>query len=264
MKYYDSHCHLQDGRLSAFTSDVLELYKRLGVAEVVTNGTGPDDWEAVAVLARDSELVKPSFGVHPWKVNKVVAHWKLVLSQFWDLYPEAGVGEIGLDRWIEGHDLAKQEPVFLWQLRQAAERDMPVSIHCLRAWGRMQELLNEGPLPARGFLLHSYGGPLEMVQPLAKLGAYFSISGYFELENKEKQRTALKEIPLDRILIETDAPDMLGPNSSERYRFNDDDSLNHPANIVNVYAFVARLFDMPLEELAGQVESNYLRFFCSE
>lgn len=261
MSFYDAHCHLQDDRLAGKAGEVVSLYEDLGVAEVVVNGTDPGDWKVVAELAQDFDRVRPSFGLHPWKVNQVGAHWKLLLLELWDLYPEAGVGEIGLDRWVKGYDLAKQEPAFLWQLEQATERELPVSIHCLRAWGRMQELLAESKRPSAGFLLHSYGGPAEMVNPMAELGAYFSISAYFELDKKRKQWSALKQIPLDRLLIETDAPDMLGPDSSIRYRFEDAELINHPANIVSVYDFVARLFGMPLGELVEQVEANYKRFF---
>lgn len=261
MSLYDAHCHLQDIRLAGHLDEVFSLYDELDVTEVVVNGTGPNDWKKVVECTRFSERVRPSFGLHPWKVNEVVPHWRSELSQFWDMYPEAGVGEIGLDRWIEGHDLTKQEPAFLWQLKQGVERDLPVSIHCLQAWGRMQQLLQESVRPSRGFLLHSYGGPLEMVKPMVQMGAYFSISGYFENEKKEKQRLALREIPLDRLLVETDAPDMRGPETRIRYRFKVDERLNHPANIESVYAFVAKLFDMPLVELVQQVEANYKRFF---
>jgi len=86
-----------------------------------------------------------------------------------------GHREIGLDRWIKDHDLPDQEDVFVWQLRLAAERDLPASLHCLQAWGRLLELLQTSPRPQRGSCWHSYGGPREMVAPLAKLGAHFSI-----------------------------------------------------------------------------------------
>ena len=91
----------------------------------------------------------------------------------------AAVGEIGLDRWKEGLNYEGQEDVFVTQLRIAAERNLPASIHCLKAWGRILELLQEGPVPERGFLLHSYGGPTEMVQAFAQLGAYFSFQVIF-------------------------------------------------------------------------------------
>src|SRR5206468_3835534 len=121
--------------------------------------------------------------------------------------------EIGLDRWIENYDLPLQEEMFVWQLRLAAERNLPVSIHCLQAWGKLLELLQKEPRPACGFVLHSYGGPREMIPPLMKLGAYFSLPGYFAHERKQKQRETFQAVPLDRLLIETDAPDQMLPDA---------------------------------------------------
>lgn len=261
MRYFDAHCHLQDERIVGELDDIAGLYERLGVAEVVVNGTSEEDWEAVAQLCQRHAGLRPSFGLHPWEANDAGEDWMGKLSVLWDRFPTAGVGEIGLDRWVEGFDLEVQEPAFLWQLREAKKRGRPVSIHCLRAWGRLMELLRAEELSENGFLLHSYGGPMEMVQPFVRLGAYFSISGYFALERKEKQRRALLEIPLDRLLIETDAPDMKGPTCWSEYSFERDETLNHPANITSVYGFVSELFGVSLEALADQVEENYLRFF---
>lgn len=261
MSFYDAHCHLQDDRLSPYRDDILGLYEGLGVDEVVVNGTSPADWKRVANLAQESERVRPSFGLHPWKVDEVDAHWRLELLELLSLFPNAGLGEIGLDRWIEDFDLSVQEPAFLWQLEQAVERDLPVSVHCLKAWGRLYELLRSVPLPSRGFLLHSYSGPAEMVEPMARLGAYFSVSGYFANKRKVKQQEAFRAVPLDRLLIETDAPDMRGPSSLVAYSFDGDVALNHPANIVGVYRFVAEMLGVPLEELKEQVSANYKRFF---
>ncbi|EDY85205.1 hydrolase, TatD family [Verrucomicrobiia bacterium DG1235] len=261
MSFYDAHCHLQDERIASRVEEVVRLYGNLGVRASVVNGTCEEDWGKIARLGKSHDCLRPSFGLHPWKAPAAGALWKERLIELWDSNPNSGVGEIGLDRWIEGYDLSIQEPVFLWQLEQAVERDAAVSIHCLRAWGRLLELLESQPVPKRGFLLHSYGGSEEMLAPLAKLGAYFSVSGYFALERKERQRSVLRKIPLDRLLIETDAPDMLGPKEFSLYRFSGDEGLNHPANIVGVYSFVAELLGMPLEELKGQVEDNFIRFF---
>ncbi len=125
-------------------------------------------------------------------------------------FPSA-VGEIGLDRWKPDLPYAGQEEIFLAQLQLAAERNLPVSIHCLQAWGRLHELLRDHPRPARGFVLHSFGGPAEMIPAFAKLGAYFSFPGYFLHERKLRQRETFKHVPPDRLLIETDAPDQLLP-----------------------------------------------------
>jgi len=135
--------------------------------------------------------VVPSFGYHPWYVKERTAGWQATLLRSLDQIPSA-VGEIGLDRWIKDFDLAQQEEVFVWQLRVAAERNLPVSIHCLQAWGRLLELLQSEPRPACGFVLHSFGGPQEMVEPLARLGGYFSLPGYFAHARKQRSVSAYR------------------------------------------------------------------------
>jgi TatD DNase family protein len=154
--------------------------------------------------------------------------------------------------------------VFVWQLRLAAERNLPVSIHCLQAWGRLLELLRAGPCPRCGFLLHSFGGPRELIGPLAELGAYFSVPGYFAHERKARQREAFRHVPPDRLLIETDAPDQLLPAERIQYPLTDPatrKTVNHPANLGAVYRFVAELLGEPLEPLAERVEENFRRLF---
>ena len=118
--------------------------------------------------------------------------------------------------------------------------------------------------PRCGFVLHSYGGPREMVAPLAKLGAYFSLPGYFAHERKQRQRDAFLAVPPDRLLIETDAPDQLLPDARNRHPLSDTRTgkpLNHPANLAEVYAFAAELSGEPIETLAARVEENFLRVF---
>jgi TatD DNase family protein len=134
----------------------------------------------------------------------------------------------------------------------------------LQAWGRLLELLQSGPRPRQGFLLHSYGGPPEMVGSLVKLGAYFSFPGYFIHERKLRQRETFRHIPSDRLLIETDAPDQPLPEARIRYRLLDPDtgqSINHPGNLGAVYQFLAEWLNQSPEALAAQVEENFVRLF---
>jgi TatD DNase family protein len=207
--------------------------------------------------------VVPSFGCHPWYVKERTARWKESLEHHLAQSP-AAIGEIGLDRWIRDYDLPQQEEAFLWQLRLAAERDRPASIHCLQAWGRLFDLLRDSPRPQCGFLLHSYGGPVEMVAPLARLGAYFSLPGYFAHERKARQREAFRAVPPDRFLIETDAPDQLPPAAWNDWPLVDPATgrpVNHPANLAGVYRFAADFLGEPLAALAARVEENFLRLF---
>ena len=260
---YDAHNHLQDDRLAPDLDAVLAALRKEGVARMVVNGSCEQDWPAVLGLARRCPEVIPSFGCHPWYVKERSPNWQQALIGCLDALPSA-VGEIGLDHWIRDYDAQEQEAVFTWQLRLAAQRNLPVSIHCLQAWGRLFELLGSGCSPRCGVVLHSFGGPQEMIGPLAGLGAYFSLPGYFANPRKTRQRETFRHVPLERLLIETDAPDQLLPGALAQYPLADPRSgrpLNHPANLAAVYRFAAELFQEPLDSLAKRVEENFLRLF---
>ena len=235
-----------------------------GVVRMVVNGSCEEDWPEVLALARrHPSLILPSFGYHPWSVKERTGAWKEALVRHLDLIPSA-IGEIGLDRWIENYDLPQQEEVFLWQLELAAARNLPVSIHCLQAWGRLEELLRQGPRPAAGFLLHSYGGPPEMIPSFARLGAYFSLPGYSAHERKQRQRESFRQVPPDRLLLETDAPDQPLPEERKTHHLTDAKTgrpLHHPANLAAVHQFAAELLGEPPGTLAERVEQNFLRLF---
>ena len=112
-------------------------------------------------------------------------------------------------------------------------------------------------------MLHSFGGPVEMIPVFAKLGAYFSFPGYFLQQRKLKQREAFKAVPADRLLIETDAPDQLLPEDKNRYPLvgMDGKPLNHPANLPAVYAGLAEFLGEKLDSLAARVAENFQRAF---
>jgi TatD DNase family protein len=263
LRLYDAHNHLQDDRLAPCREVVLAAVQRENVVKMVVNGSCEEDWPAVLELARQCPQVIPSFGYHPWYVKQRSPDWQQALLRHLDAVPSA-VGEVGLDRWIKDYDVEQQRQVFVWQLRLAAERNLPVSIHCLQAWGPLLDILRAQPRPACGFLLHSYGGAPELVAPLAELGAYFSLPGYFAHERKTRQREAFRQVPSDRLLIETDAPDQLLPPERVQYPLTDAASgkpINHPANLVAVYRFAAELRNEPLETLAQTVEKNFQRLF---
>jgi len=287
---------LHDERFDGRQAELLSAAARESVVCMVVNGSCEQDWPQVLALAKQFPLTRPpatlspsdgerdgvmgthgvarppqiipSFGYHPWYIHERRAGWQMNLVRLLDEVPSA-VGEIGLDRWKPDLPYEGQEEVFIAQLRLAAERNLPVSIHCLRAWGRMFDLVKAGPRPACGFLLHSYGGPKEMVKPFADLGAYFSLPGYYAQPRKEPQRDAFRHVPPERLLIETDVPDQRLPEARNWlgdaviYSCSDTKGkpLNHPANLGAVYAFASRLFGEPIETLTSRVEQNFQRLF---
>jgi TatD DNase family protein len=262
-RLFDAHNHLQDERLGNATGELLDASRNEGVIKMVVNGSCEADWEQVLALARKYPEVVPSFGYHPWYIKERSPKWQQLLRDYLNEFP-AGIGEIGLDRWINDYDIDAQREVFIWQLRLAAEKNVPVSIHCLKAWGMLLEILQNEPRPHCGFVLHSFGGPGELIPRLAELGGYFSFPGYFAQARKIRQRETFKSVPLERLLIETDAPDQALPPELCRYPLPDSSSgktINHPANLPAVYHFVSELLGQPMEKLASQVEQNFWQVF---
>ena len=261
---YDAHCHYHDARLQVHRAEFLPRLAALGVAGAVVNGTREDDWPAVTDLCAAHTWMIPSFGLHPWFVRERSSRWKAALADALAGVPRAALGEVGLDRWIEGHDLGDQRRVLTDELALAAELNRPATIHCLRAWGALQEILRDGPSFPRGFLLHAYGGPLELVDEFAGRGAYFSFSSYFLSGRKLEQQRVFAEIPIERLLVETDAPDLFPPPERNRNPLVDDAgaTLNHPANLEVAYEGLAEIRGLPLESLAARIAENFQRLFA--
>ena len=250
----DSHNHLADPRFDGKRDRIIEEMKSASIVHCVVNGTGPADWPVVADLAeKHPAFITPSFGLHPWRIHDSPDDWLPSLEEYLQRFPRAGLGECGLDRWMTEPDFPSQIQVFEKQLALAAKLNRPTTIHCLKAWGPLLDCLRSAPaLPP--ILIHSFGGSLETGRELAKLGAYFSFSGYFLHQRKAKQLDIFTLLPSDRLLLETDAPDMLPPADCQKYHF---ESLNHPANLQKIsQAFLDRT-----QITIDQHISNSVRFF---
>lgn len=260
---YDAHNHLHDARLAPQLPAILETLHPLDLRGAVVNGTLEDDWDAVAALAAQHAWIIPSFGLHPWYVSERSPLWLDKLRAQLDSHPRAGLGEIGLDRWIKGYDLDDQRTVFTAQLALATEQNRPATIHCIQAWGALWEIIRTHPLPARGFLIHAYGGPVEMLEGFVERGAYFSFSPYFLHERKSAQRDAFRQIPPERLLVETDAPDLRPPDECNLNPLTDatGQPINHPANLSVSYAGLAEVRHLDLNALAVLVAENFTRLF---
>jgi len=263
MKLFDAHNHLQDERFSGVSELLLREARRAGVNAMVVNGSGEDDWPDVAALVAMDPAIIPAYGLHPWYLHEQSPDWLTVLRKHIAQDPRASVGEIGLDRWKPDLPYDGQEKAFLSQWQLAREFNRPASIHCLKAWGRLFTLLQQNTGPACGFVLHSYGGPAELISDFAALGAYFSFPGYYLLERKQKQRETFRSVPHERLLIETDAPDQCLPDELNQFPLRDSsgNAINHPANLAAVARGLAETLGSAPEPLASQLETNFLRIF---
>jgi TatD DNase family protein len=261
--YFDAHNHLHDVRLTPHRESFLPELARLPVVKAVANGTREEDWAAVQSISSEHSWIIPSYGLHPWYAPARSGEWLALLRERLEHEPRAAIGEIGLDRWVEGHDLDLQRAIFLEQLRLAVDLDRPATIHCVRAWGALWDALQGEVVPQRGFLLHAYGGPAEMIDGFVKRGAYFSFSPYFLHERKAAQRNAFATIPPERLLAETDAPDLRPPDLANPRPIVDRDGnpANHPANIDVSYRGLAAARGIEVEELAPLIAENFTRLF---
>ena len=258
MKPCDAHLHLHFPELEKID---LEVYLE-SVSSVVVNGTSPQDWQAVAKLAREHpEQIIPQFGVHPWEVSKLTKNWQEELCDLLEQFPTAGVGEIGLDKWVKGFDLPLQKEIFQAQIQIVNKYRRPATIHCLKAWGTLREILHKTPCE-QPFLLHAYGGPADWLPEFYELGAYFSFSPYYLHSRKSERVDAFRLVPQDRLLIETDSPSMLGPQSTwskEQQAFSED--LQHPLNLIPIYKQAAHALGLTLEKLLEVSASNFQKIF---
>lgn len=257
-RWFDSHNHLQDPRLGD-AEPIIAAMKREGVAGCVVNATRQGDWQAVESLAQaEPDFAKPAFGIHPWHAHTAAPGWQSELKKLLEKHPAASIGECGLDQWISTPALEIQRPVFLDQLRLASELDRPVTIHCLKAWGTLFDAFAE-VLPPRRFLMHSFGGSIETSRWLVQAGAFFSFSGHFLQPRKSAVLAVFRQLPKDRILLETDAPDMLPPDTAIRHPLPGNH--NHPANLPAIGEALAAALGMPPEELAALTRDNARRCF---
>lgn len=252
-RWIDAHNHLHDPRLGE-SAPMIAAMREAGVRHCVVNATCEEDWPAVDALATAyPDFITPAFGIHPWKARTATDGWQSRLAGLLEKHPQATIGECGLDRWIDSPAQEIQQPIFMAQLDLARQLDRPVAIHCLKAWGALIDCLAEFPSLPR-MLLHSYNGSLETARQLVRLGAWFSISGHILHPRKSGGLEVIRQIPQDRILVETDAPDMLPPPGAISHPLPD--HLNHPANLPAIASALAAAIGMDAESFARLTRNN--------
>ena len=255
INYADMHCHLQDSRYGDMKESIIKNAISNGVKYFVCNSTDQTDWEAVRILSEKYEEIYPAYGVHPWYIENIDKNWLQILENYLK-DNKSSIGEIGLDRTIKNYNEKKQEYIFEEQLNLAVSLKKPVSIHCRKTWDRLIPILKKYTSKNLKFLVHSFSGSTFEVKILKDIGCYFSFSGSVTKKNNQKIIFALNEVPIDRLLIETDSPDIL-PDIEGRY---DPHILNEPSNIKYIFDEVCKIKEYPKEQLADIIFKNSLNF----
>jgi TatD DNase family protein len=268
---YDAHLHLQDDRFDNCRTAVLRAAVAAGVTGGCCCGTSPDNWPAVGILADQPSATTgfhllPAFGVHPWYAGELRADWLPQLEALLQQYPAAPVGEIGLDGLHDHPSRAVQRQVLSAQLELAVRLQRPVVLHGARAWGDLLAALR--PIASRlpGFVAHAFGGSADIQRELLALGGFLSFAGTVCNPAAKHVRTAAASTPAERLLIETDAPDLLPrqPRTSAPppdYAPAIPAEINHPARLVSIAATLAELRGVGIAELGALTSANAQRLY---
>ncbi|MDE3204110.1 MAG: TatD family hydrolase [Acidobacteriota bacterium] len=238
----DSHCHLG---FDGVGDDAVAEAAAAGVTRLVTIGTGVETSVAAIEAARRHDHVYATVGLHPHDATDGVEGIAALL----DPTPVGvvGVGECGLDYFYEHSPRAVQHEVFRAQIDLARRLDLTLVIHTRDAWDDTFSILESGPLPPR-WIVHCFSGGPDEARRALDLGAYLSFSGIITFKNAADIRSAARLCPLDRVLVETDAPFLAPvPNRGRP---------NRPAWVALVGAAVAEVQGRPVEEVARATWEN--------
>ncbi len=222
---------------------------------MVNCGTQPADWPVVLEQSVRFPNLVPAAGVHPWFCETLPDDWADTLALLLHQHPALLVGETGLDA-LHDHGISNiARAVFRTQIELAAAFHRPLIIHCVQAWAPLLEILKSyGHLPS-GFMLHAFSGSPEIIRELLPLNAWFSFAGSVTHPGNHRIHRAVRAVPADRLLIETDAPDFLPHSIADR------SIPNEPFRLPPVLDAVAELRASPRSELAAITFENTRRFF---
>lgn len=266
MEWIDAHQHSQEARLKPWRASMLQAQVKEGIIAWAVNSVSEADWEDVAQMAVEFPEVIPQFGIHPWCCDQLESAWEERLQNLLERFPRAGVGECGLDFSKKSVPADTQVEVFIRQLQLAREMDRTLTIHTVNAWEALFGCFEKVSLPRR-VLLHGFAGSLEIAQRLQRYDVYFSFSGKLLHANQMKRREVFRHLPLDRIVLETDAPHQLPPAAHRNIQYENDNwqsEWNHPANLSAIGDGLAGWLGISTEACASITTSNARRLFSMQ
>lgn len=249
---FDSHAHLDDERFNDEQDEVIARAAAAGVTGILNAGADMASSERAVKLALKYPNVYAAVGMHPHDAKLMVNddYEQLVI---WSREPKVvAIGEIGLDYYYDHSPREIQKKVFIRQLELARQTGKPVIIHDRDAHADILSIVKDQGKGISG-VFHCFSGSVEMMREVLKLGFYVSIAGPVTFPKSVKLKEVAAQVPLDRLLIETDCP-YLTPHPHRGKR-------NEPAFVRLVAEEVARLRNIELPALAEATTANVRRLF---
>ncbi|EOH94880.1 TatD family hydrolase [Enterococcus pallens] len=250
---FDSHTHLNAEQFKDEIPETVERAKELGVTEMAVVGFETPTIEKSLELSQTYQGIYSIIGWHPTEAGSYTKAVEEKLIQQLTLPKVVALGEIGLDyHWMEDPKDV-QDIVFRRQIAIAKEMKLPISIHTREALEDTYKVLKEEDIRSIGGIMHSFSGDDEWAKRFLDLGMHVSFSGVVTFKNAPEVQAAAKVVPLDKLLVETDAP-YLAPMPYRGKR-------NEPGYTRYVAEKIAELREMPFTEIAQQTTENAHRLF---
>lgn len=198
---FDSHAHYEDSRFDQDRENLFETLKAHGVGGIITCGCDKESSLAALKMAKESDIVYAAVGIHPGNIDSgtTVSDIEKLLN----FEKCVAIGEIGLDYYWVQDNKEKQKEIFISQLELAKKYNLPVLVHDRDAHADTLEILKE--YKPKG-VVHSFSGSMEMAEDIINLGMYIGVGGVITFKNAKKLPDIVKNLPEDKILLETDAP----------------------------------------------------------
>lgn len=250
----DTHCHLTFDDLAREIEGVIERSRAARVTEWITVGTDPQENQKAIEFAERFENMYAAVGIHPHDAKSVTADKLAELKQLARHEKVVAIGETGLDYHYNFSLHEDQRKVFAEHLKIAAELNLPVIIHCRKAFDETMEILNDCRRRVEKVIFHCFSGSAEQAKIVLDKGFYVSFTGVVTFKNAEKTRRAAAVVPVERLMLETDCPYM-SPEPVRKQKPNE------PALLIHVARFLAELKQMDLEDFTRAVTATSRRFF---
>lgn len=246
MELIDSHCHLDVAAFDADRQAVLASAHDNGVTGIVMPGIQATGWQALQALCMDETGLYPALGLHPVFLDQHQPADLQLLEAAIAAQSPVAIGEIGLDFYIDGLDHERQQQLFESQLAIASAAGLPVILHVRKAHDQVLATLRR--IPVRGGICHAFNGSLQQASQYSDLGFRLGFGGMLTFERSTRLRVLAKALPLDSIVLETDAPDMtVSQHQGER---------NSPEYLPYCLAALAEVRDETPEEVARATTAN--------
>ena len=249
---FDSHAHYDSEQFNEDRDELLTSMPDKGVGTIINSGA---DWDSVTEsvkLAERYPFVYAAVGLHPDEVGALNEERFAFLKEQCKHEKVVAVGEIGLDYYWDNEEHALQKQWFIRQLELARELDLPVLIHSRDAAADTLEIMKEHAKGLRG-VIHCFSYSKELAKEYIRMGFYIGVGGVVTFKNSKKLKEIVQEIPLERILLETDSP-YLAPTPNRGKR-------NSSLNLPYVAQEIAELKGISYEEVVAQTEHNGKELF---